>query len=87
MLLTGTPMQNTLRELWALLNYIFPDIFANAEEFEGMLDTSITKGRVLEQQIMKLHRILSFFMLRRTKADVLSDLPPKKEYIIKIPLS
>ncbi|KAJ4843830.1 ATP-dependent DNA helicase ddm1 [Turnera subulata] len=63
LLLTGTPLQNNLAELWSLLNFILPDIFQSNEEFESW---SI---------VAKLHAILRPFILRRMKADVELMLP------------
>ncbi|KAL5580003.1 hypothetical protein UlMin_012445 [Ulmus minor] len=69
LLLTGTPLQNNLAELWSLLNFILPDIFSSHEEFESC-------------KIAKLHAILRPFILRRIKADVEQMLPRKNEIIL-----
>ncbi|KAM0871534.1 hypothetical protein ACQ4PT_039338 [Festuca glaucescens] len=91
LLLTGTPLQNNLAELWSLLNFILPDIFSSHEEFESWFDFS---GKVDEEQqeesdenkrvlvVSKLHAILRPFLLRRMKEDVELTLPRKKEIII-----
>ncbi|KAJ7944298.1 putative Chromatin-remodeling complex ATPase chain [Quillaja saponaria] len=92
LLLTGTPLQNNLAELWSLLNFILPDIFSSHEEFESWFDLSgkcnseVTKEEVEEkrraQVVAKLHAILRPFLLRRMKADVELMLPRKKEIIL-----
>ncbi|KAL5557273.1 hypothetical protein UlMin_039509 [Ulmus minor] len=92
LLLTGTPLQNNLAELWSLLNFILPDIFSSHEEFESWFDLSgkcnneEMKAELEEtkraQVIAKLHAILRPFILRRIKADVEQMLPRKKEIIL-----
>ncbi|KAJ8770709.1 hypothetical protein K2173_021356 [Erythroxylum novogranatense] len=92
LLLTGTPLQNNLAELWSLLNFILPDIFQSHEEFESWFDLSgkCNNEAVREeleekrraQVVAKLHAILRPFLLRRIKADVEQMLPPKKEIIL-----
>ncbi|KAF7828842.1 ATP-dependent DNA helicase DDM1 [Senna tora] len=92
LLLTGTPLQNNLAELWSLLNFILPDIFSSLEEFESWFNLSgkssngATKEELEEkrrsQVVAKLHAILRPFLLRRMKTDVEQMLPRKKEIII-----
>lgn len=77
LLITGTPLQNNLRELWALLNFLMPDIFGDAEQFDEWFSLSDESGQ--ENVIKKLHTVLRPFMLRRVKKDVATSLPPKKE--------
>lgn len=103
LIITGTPLQNNLNELWSLLNFILPEIFSdlnlfqqwfNFEEltnFENDEEDAETKRlikiEIQENLIKNLHTILKPFLLRRIKREVIKDLPPKKEYIIHIPLS
>lgn len=96
LLLTGTPIQNTLDELWSLLNFVNPQIFDDLKVFQswfGFKDIGQkTQGATKEEQILleqrknqtvtKLHTILRPFLLRRVKKDVLSEMPPKKEVIV-----
>ncbi|KAM3310882.1 hypothetical protein ACQJBY_031512 [Aegilops geniculata] len=91
LLLTGTPLQNNLAELWSLLNFILPDIFSSHEEFESWFDFSGKADEELEEEtdekkrvlvVSKLHAILRPFLLRRMKEDVEHMLPRKKEIII-----
>ncbi|OMH85680.1 Lymphoid-specific helicase [Zancudomyces culisetae] len=97
LLLTGTPLQNKLSELWSLLNFLLPDIFDNLDEFEEWFDfddinEQSGKERILGEEasnkiITKLHHILQPFLLRRLKSDVELELPPKREYIIRCPIT
>ncbi|PON67678.1 ATP-dependent DNA helicase DDM [Parasponia andersonii] len=92
LLLTGTPLQNNLAELWSLLNFILPDIFSSHEEFESWFDlsgkcSSESMKEGLEEKrrgqvVAKLHAILRPFILRRMKSDVELMLPRKKEIIL-----
>ncbi|KFM81716.1 Lymphoid-specific helicase, partial [Stegodyphus mimosarum] len=97
LLLTGTPLQNDLSELWSLLNFILPEIFDDLNVFRSWFDISRLKSngataeivaQEKEKQIVStIHEILNPFLLRRTKADVQLQLPPKKEVIVPSPLS
>jgi ATP-dependent DNA helicase len=96
LLLTGTPIQNTLNELWSLLNFVNPQIFDDLSVFQswfGFKDIGQkTHGGTTEEDILleqrknktvsKLHEILRPFLLRRVKIDVLSEMPPKKEVVV-----
>ena len=82
LLLTGTPLQNNLHELWALLNFLVPDVFASAEQFDEWFNLDIEDADEKNKLISQLHKILRPFMLRRLKADVEKDLPPKHETIL-----
>ncbi|GIQ83393.1 hypothetical protein KIPB_004707 [Kipferlia bialata] len=83
-LLTGTPLQNDLHELWALLNYILPGAFPNAEEFTSI--ARVEDPKEAEAALAKLHRTLRPFILRREKKDV-EALPPKRELVVMCGLS
>lgn len=82
LLLTGTPLQNNLHELWALLNFLVPDVFANAEQFDEWFNLDIDDADEKNKLISQLHKILRPFMLRRLKIDVEKSLPPKHETIL-----
>lgn len=82
LLLTGTPLQNNLHELWALLNFLVPDVFANAEQFDDWFNLDIDDANEKNMLISQLHKILRPFMLRRLKLDVEKSLPPKHETIL-----
>nr|KAF6314013.1 SWI/SNF related, matrix associated, actin dependent regulator of chromatin, subfamily a, member 1 [Pipistrellus kuhlii] len=85
LLLTGTPLQNNLHELWALLNFLLPDAFNSAEDFDSWFDTKNCLGD--QKLVERLHTVLKPFLLRRIKTDVEKTLPPKKEIKIYLGLS
>ncbi|XP_026194247.1 ISWI chromatin-remodeling complex ATPase CHR17, partial [Cyclospora cayetanensis] len=88
LLITGTPLQNNLRELWSLLNFIMPQLFDNTLHFEGLFDFSrFGSSEQQQRMIQTLHRVLRPFMLRRLKTDVARDLPPKREVYIFVGMS
>ncbi|RLU23404.1 hypothetical protein DMN91_003608 [Ooceraea biroi] len=81
LLITGTPLQNSLKELWALLHFIMPTKFASWEEFEKEHDNAAQKG------YSKLHKQLEPFILRRVKKDVEKSLPAKVEQILRVEMT
>jgi SWI/SNF-related matrix-associated actin-dependent regulator of chromatin subfamily A member 5 len=85
LLITGTPLQNNLHELWALLNFLLPDVFSSAEKFDEWFQ--IDSDQQKDEAVVQLHKLLRPFLLRRVKAEVEKGLPPKKETILKIGLS
>ncbi|KAF8621446.1 hypothetical protein AX15_007800 [Amanita polypyramis BW_CC] len=90
MILTGTPLHNNLSELWALLNFILPDIFDDLDAFQEWFNLPMLTnllGSRSTKLITSLHAILKPFLLRRMKGDVEMRLPPKKEYVIYAPLT
>jgi SNF2 family DNA or RNA helicase len=86
LLITGTPLQNNLKELWALLNFLVPDIFDSDEEFTNIFDTDKCLGED-KSLVEKLHAVLKPFLLRRLKSDVEKKLPPKIETKLFVGLS
>jgi SWI/SNF-related matrix-associated actin-dependent regulator of chromatin subfamily A member 5 len=86
LLITGTPLQNNLHELWALLNFLVPDIFSSDEEFTSFFDTEKCLGEDTNL-VSKLHEILKPFLLRRLKSDVEKRLLPKIETKLYVGLS
>ena len=85
LLLTGTPLQNNLHELWSLLNFLLPDVFSSSSDFDEWFDTNSCLGD--EGLVKRLHGVLKPFLLRRLKADVEKSLLPKKEMNIYVGLS
>nr|XP_057903220.1 chromodomain-helicase-DNA-binding protein 4a isoform X4 [Doryrhamphus excisus] len=82
LLLTGTPLQNNLEELFHLLNFLTPERFSN---LDGFLEEFADIAK--EDQIKKLHDMLGPHMLRRLKADVFKHMPSKTELIVRVELS
>ncbi|CAG8493087.1 24860_t:CDS:10 [Dentiscutata erythropus] len=97
LILTGTPLQNNLPELWSLLNFVLPKIFNSVSSFEEWFNTPFAnaggqdKIALNEEEsllvIRRLHKVLRPFLLRRLKKDVESELPDKVERVIKVKLS
>ena len=87
LLLTGTPLQNNLHELWALLNFLLPDIFSSAEQFDEWFDLDVDDDEAKKNMISQLHNILRPFMIRRVKKDVAKGLPPKTETLVMVGMS
>ena len=87
LLLTGTPLQNNLHELWALLNFLLPDIFSSADQFDEWFDLETDDADAKQEMISQLHKVLRPFMLRRLKADVAKGLPPKTETLVMVGMS
>jgi len=99
LLLTGTPLQNNLDELWSLLNFLMPDIFDDVRIFRSWFnakdlhtDTADEQKRIIQQErqgniLSILHQVLSPFLLRRVKMDVDLKIPPKKEVLVYCPMT
>jgi DNA helicase INO80 len=93
LLLTGTPIQNSMAELWALLHFIMPELFDSFSDFTEWFSKDIEssaegKGSGMDSaQLRRLQLILQPFMLRRTKKDVLDELVQKVEVEMRTPLS
>ncbi|KAG8998793.1 hypothetical protein FRB94_006640 [Tulasnella sp. JGI-2019a] len=97
LILTGTPLQNNLPELWALLNFVLPKIFNSVKSFDEWFNTPFANSgaqdniQLNEEEsllvIRRLHKVLRPFLLRRLKKDVESELPDKVEKVIKCKMS
>lgn len=85
LLLTGTPLQNNLHELWALLNFLLPDVFNSSDDFDSWFNTNNCFENA--QLVERLHAVLRPFLLRRIKSEVEKKLLPKKETKIYIGFS
>ncbi|OAL53656.1 hypothetical protein IQ07DRAFT_584311 [Pyrenochaeta sp. DS3sAY3a] len=84
LLITGTPLQNNLHELWALLNFLLPDVFGDSAAFDDWFSQQNADSDTVVQQ---LHKVLRPFLLRRVKADVEKSLLPKKEINLYVGMS
>ena len=82
LLITGTPLQNNLKELFSLLNFICPEIFVDYSDLDSFLHKDSQNTDVEEEASKKiveaLHKILRPFLLRRVKSDVEKSLLPSK---------
>ncbi|EAW07531.1 putative SNF2 family helicase/ATPase PasG [Aspergillus clavatus NRRL 1] len=96
LLITGTPLQNNITELWSLLHFLLPEIFNDLNSFQSWFDFSSMldsggKTDVIERRkrtlVSTMHSILKPFLLRRVKTDVETALPKKREYILYAPLT
>ncbi|KAH9509093.1 putative DNA helicase ino80 [Bulinus truncatus] len=92
LLLTGTPIQNSMAELWALLHFIMPTLFDSHDEFNEWFSKDIEshvekQSGIDENQLSRLHMILKPFMLRRVKKDVENELSDKIEILVYCPLT
>jgi len=93
---TGTPMENSLSDLWSLLKLAAPGLFPSARKFRDRYIQPIEKGKVPENEeggeyrqrrLAQLRRRIRPLMLRRTKELVAPDLPPKQEQVLEVELS
>nr|XP_027204103.1 chromodomain-helicase-DNA-binding protein Mi-2 homolog [Dermatophagoides pteronyssinus] len=82
LLLTGTPLQNNLEELFHLLNFLSSE---NFNDMQGFLNEFADLSK--EDQVKKLHDLLGPHLLRRLKADVLKGIPAKSEFIVRVDLA
>jgi ATP-dependent helicase STH1/SNF2 len=97
LILTGTPLQNNLPELWAILNFALPKIFNSVKSFDEWFNTPFANTgaqdemKLTEEEtiliVKRLHKVLRPFLLRRLKKDVESELPEKVEKVVKCRMS
>lgn len=97
LLITGTPLQNNLKELWSLLHFLMPETFLDWEAFEVWFDFSDLQDEKGTEQfientesqdlVAKIHKVLQPLLLRRIKADVANYLPKKREYVLYAPVT
>ncbi|RYP48917.1 hypothetical protein DL768_005279 [Monosporascus sp. mg162] len=97
LLITGTPLQNNLKELWSLLHFLMPETFLDWEAFEVWFDFSdlqdeegteqFIEDRESQDLVAKIHKVLQPLLLRRIKADVANYLPKKREYVLYAPMT
>ncbi|XP_031780344.1 helicase domino isoform X2 [Nasonia vitripennis] len=92
LLLTGTPLQNNLMELWSLMHFLMPNVFQSHREFKEWFSNPVTgmiegNNEYNENIIRRLHKVLRPFLLRRLKCEVEKQLPKKYEHVIMCRLS
>jgi len=83
--IVGTPLQNNLKELWAMLYYLAPDVFTSSKPFEDGFD--LIKGIIDPTVLRRARKLLCVFMLRRVKDQVDVQLPNRRELTILVPLT
>lgn len=86
LLLTGTPLQNHLSEIWNLFQFANPGLLGSFKQFAERFIIPVERDHDKERQRM-LKRLLSPFLLRRTKDEVLDELPEKTEITLRVELS
>ena len=83
--MTGTPLENHLGELWSLFNFLLPGYLGNNKQFSNLFRIPIEKNGSIERSITLMRRIKPF-ILRRTKQEVLTELPAKTEIVRMVEL-
>jgi SWI/SNF-related matrix-associated actin-dependent regulator of chromatin subfamily A member 5 len=89
LILTGTPLQNNLLEMWALLAWLYPDVFTENTQILFKESFDLNRGQVNRDTLNNARRLLELIMLRRMKDDAGVDLglPPKEEVLLYVPLT
>ncbi|KAI9564810.1 hypothetical protein GHT06_008551 [Daphnia sinensis] len=92
LLLTGTPLQNNLMELWSLMHFLMPDIFGSHRDFREWFSNPVSgmiegNAEYNESIIRRLHKVLRPFILRRLKSEVEKQMPQKYEHVVMCRLS
>jgi len=91
LLLTGTPLQNSLMELWSLMHFLMPHVFRSQAEFKHWFANPLTaiveQGDEHRAAVERLHAVMRPFILRRLKVDVAKQLPCKVEHVVTVPLA
>ena len=85
--LTGTPIENRLGELWSIMGFCNPGLLGSAEQFAQRFVNTIerdTDAQIKSAASRRLRRLLAPFLLRRTKSQVLTDLPPRTEIVHEV---
>uniref|UniRef100_A0A2C9JZS6 Helicase domino n=1 Tax=Biomphalaria glabrata TaxID=6526 RepID=A0A2C9JZS6_BIOGL len=92
LLLTGTPLQNSLMELWSLMHFLMPNVFQSHSEFKEWFSNPLTgmiegSQEYNESLVRRLHKVLRPFLLRRLKNEVEKQMPQKFEHVVMCRLS
>ena len=88
LVLTGTPVENSVADLWSILDFLMPDYLGRHEAFRRNYELPIAQGGPEgDEAQIRLRRKLQPFLLRRVKRDVARELPPKMEKIAHSPLT
>ncbi len=84
--ITGTPLENSLMDLWSLLSVTAPGLFPSPQRFSQFYRRAIERDRDVDR-LHQLQRRVRPFLLRRTKQAVAADLPPKQEQVVEVELA
>lgn len=84
LLITGTPLQNSVRELWALLHFLNPEVFHDPEAFESQFSFSALRD---PERVSSLHKTLRPYIIRRQKGDVEKSLPKKSYSVLRVKMT
>ncbi|KAK9839615.1 hypothetical protein WJX81_001019 [Elliptochloris bilobata] len=92
LLITGTPLQNDLMELWSLMHFLMPQVFASHAQFKDWFSNPLSgmvegQSELNQGVVERLHSVLRPFLLRRLKSDVEKGLPGKHEHVVRCRLS
>ena len=85
LILTGTPIENSLSDLWTQFHFLQPDLLGNEPAFNKLFGTPINNGDQRAQSILR--QLIHPFILRRTKQEVTPELPPLTERVVYCPMS
>lgn len=83
--LTGTPIENRLSELWSIFDFLMPGYLYSYAKFRSRFEEPVVRARD-DASLQQLKRLISPFILRRTKSEVLTELPAKSETVIQTPM-
>jgi len=83
LVLSGTPVENHLAELWNLFRFLNPGLLGSLEQFRKRFQEPIERDQDA-QAVARLRRMVSPFLLRRTKGQVLKELPPRTEIVLEL---
>lgn len=92
LLLTGTPLQNNLMELWSLMHFLMPHVFQSHKEFKEWFSNPMSGmiegiSEYNDSIVKRLHKVLRPFLLRRLKCEVEKQMPKKYEHVVMCRLS
>ena len=85
-ILTGTPLENSLRDLWSLFDFLMPGYLGTRKDFQDRYEKPLVTGESAGIWPRLLRRVRPW-MLRRTKSEILKELPPKIEQVVQVELT
>lgn len=86
MALSGTPVENNLNELWSLMSVLNPNLLGDARSFQQTFINPIAR-QMEESRTALLRRMIAPYFLKRTKGEVLKDLPPRQDEVVICPMT